>query len=407
MDEQESNDKVHVAGVLDDTVRENLRGFAGRIAHDFNNLLTPLLAYPQLIRADLPADSTGRGLLDVVEDISETMANITRRLAEFAIPRSNGKHWVAVDDVLQEVIASIENSDLATGITIAPIKKSELGVMVSRDVMIDPLKEICTNALESMSGKGVLSTTVDSLVLDEAFPVLGNKIPAGPYARISIHDTGVGMSEEVRDRAFDPFFTTDMQSKARGAGLGLTIALASVRDCGGFILLGDASPDGFTVSVLFPAAQEVAPVLAHDVVPATPTASTAVLKRRVLVVDDEAPIVDLFKLMLESIIPNVEVDTAGNGREALEAFKLHQHSVIVMDLHMPEMDGQSAFAALNKLCAENGWSMPGVVFCTGYAPPDGVKDAIAGDSLHDLLHKPVTTEALVQAVESRLNIESS
>ena len=198
-----------------------------------------------------------------------------------------------------------------------------------------------------------------------------------------------------------------MQSKSRGSGLGLTIALASVRDCGGFILLGDSSPGGFTVSVLFPAAQEVAPVLEDDVVPSLPTESTAVPKRHVLVVDDEAPIVDLFKLMLESIIPNVEVDTAGNGREAVEAFKLHQHSVIVMDLHMPEMDGQSAFTALNKLCAENGWTMPGVVFCTGYAPPDGVKDAIAGDSLHDLLHKPVTTEALVNAVESRLNIESS
>jgi two-component system cell cycle sensor histidine kinase/response regulator CckA len=237
--------------------------------------------------------------------------------------------------------------------------------------------------------------------------VSGNKIPAGSYARISIHDTGLGMSEKVRARAFDPFFTTDMQSKTRGTGMGLTIALASVRDSGGFILLGDSSPGGFTVSVLFPAAQEVAPVLEDDVVPSPLTEATAVLKRHVLVVDDEAPIVDLFKLMLESIIPNVEVDTAGNGREAVEAFKLQRHSVIVMDLHMPEMDGQTAFTALNKLCAENDWTMPGVVFCTGYAPPDGIKDAIAGDSLHDLLHKPVTTAALVDAVESRLKIESS
>ena len=209
------------------------------------------------------------------------------------------------------------------------------------------------------------------------------------------------MTDEVREQAFDLFFSSGKQLKARGVGLGLSIALAMARDCGGFILLGDRDQDGFTVSLLIPRAE--ATRCEHDDIETADSGPQDVPEERVLIVDDEEPIVELFKLMLESVIPNIKVDTAHNGREAIDAFTVGRHKVIVMDLHMPVMDGQTAFKMLLELCATREWDMPGVVFCTGYAPPAGVKQAISGNKHHDLLHKPVTTESLVRSVKDRLS----
>ena len=69
---------------------------------------------------------------------------------------------------------------------------------------------------------------------------------------------------------------------------------------------------------------------------------------------------------------------------------------------MPVMDGQSAFLEIEKRCCDNGWEMPRVVFCTGYAPPETVREIVAGSSLHALLCKPVSNEDLVDTVRARL-----
>lgn len=123
---------------------------------------------------------------------------------------------------------------------------------------------------------------------------------------------------------------------------------------------------------------------------------------RVLIVDDEATIVRLFKMLLEFDLPGKQIDTACNGAEAIEKFSSGHHGVLVMDLHMPVMDGLNAFLNIESSCRSNDWQMPAVVFCTGYAPPDPVLKAVAGSSSHCLLQKPVTSDVLVQAVASRL-----
>jgi CheY-like chemotaxis protein len=123
---------------------------------------------------------------------------------------------------------------------------------------------------------------------------------------------------------------------------------------------------------------------------------------RVLIVDDEATIVKLFKMLLEFDLPGKQIDTASNGAEALEKFSAGHHGVLVMDLHMPVMDGLNAFLSIESSCRSRDWQMPAVVFCTGYAPPDPVLKAVAGNPSHCLLQKPVTSDVLVAAVASRL-----
>ena len=132
------------------------------------------------------------------------------------------------------------------------------------------------------------------------------------------------------------------------------------------------------------------------------TAQHACLGRSVLIVDDEQGIRELFVAILEQDIPRVALDQAANGVEALDQFREGQHRVLIMDLHMPVMDGLTAFGRISRLCEETTLDMPAVVFCTGYAPPDSVRRIVKACSRHHLLCKPVPSETLVNVIRSRL-----
>lgn len=121
-----------------------------------------------------------------------------------------------------------------------------------------------------------------------------------------------------------------------------------------------------------------------------------------MIVDDERSILRLFQMILASALPNLKIDLASNGEEALVLFKKRHHGVFIMDLHMPVMDGQMAFTKIQDFCKEKNWEMPSILFCTGYSTPDFVTNIVSKDSIHCLLLKPVSGETLVEAVKSCL-----
>lgn len=125
-------------------------------------------------------------------------------------------------------------------------------------------------------------------------------------------------------------------------------------------------------------------------------------KERVLIVDDEQSILRLFRMILSFELPDIKIDVASNGAKALEAFNTGHHAVLLMDLHMPVMDGPTAFLEIQNVCKEKDWDTPSVVFCTGFAPPETIKNAVSENSAHCLLLKPVSTGTLVEAVKNRL-----
>jgi len=126
----------------------------------------------------------------------------------------------------------------------------------------------------------------------------------------------------------------------------------------------------------------------------------------VLVVDDEPTILRLFCMMLEESFPNVRIDSAGNGEEALEKFGRERPGVLVMDLHMPVMDGQRTFLEIERLCEVRHWSMPAVVFCSAFSPPTAIQKRLRRDSRHCLVFKPIVSRELVDAVKARLHTPS-
>jgi CheY-like chemotaxis protein len=123
----------------------------------------------------------------------------------------------------------------------------------------------------------------------------------------------------------------------------------------------------------------------------------------IMVVDDDATIRRLFSVIIESDLPEAKIEAAVNGADAVEAFEKAHHSIITMDLRMPVMDGFAAFRKIEVVCYEKGWEMPSVIFCTGFAPPDGVSEAISEDSQHALLHKPITPSQLTDEIRAHLS----
>jgi CheY-like chemotaxis protein len=125
---------------------------------------------------------------------------------------------------------------------------------------------------------------------------------------------------------------------------------------------------------------------------------------RIMVVDDEKNIRDLFRTLLSLHLPNARIDVAVNGVEAVDIFQVARTDVIIMDLMMPVMNGEKAFFEIKRMCDENKWKIPSVIFCTGYAPSDMISRIVKEDPMHCIVTKPVSTEKLFSLIMERLAV---
>ena len=125
-------------------------------------------------------------------------------------------------------------------------------------------------------------------------------------------------------------------------------------------------------------------------------------RKKILVVDDEKGIRDIFVHVLSHHLPHVRADMVANGAEAVEAFHDIHYAVLLMDIRMPVLDGQRAFEKIMQLCEKETIETPSIVFCTGYDPPAALMKQISTNPAHCILRKPVRNEDLIEALKSRL-----
>ncbi len=130
-------------------------------------------------------------------------------------------------------------------------------------------------------------------------------------------------------------------------------------------------------------------------------------RQRILIVDDQKAIRDVFKLVISCSLPACQVDMAEDGMQAVEIFKKEHDGILLMDLNMPVMDGKAAFHEIEKICQVENCQMPSVLFCTGYQSPAGPREIIQNNSLHGLLLKPVSGHTLITEIKKRLEPQHS
>jgi signal transduction histidine kinase/CheY-like chemotaxis protein len=371
---------------------ESLGVLAGGIAHDFNNLLVAILGNASLARGELgPGDSPLRDYLADLERAAERASQLTRQLLDFAGRSTLQPAALDLSRLAREILELM---------SVSISEKIELDVELAEGLPAvwgdaSQLRQVAMNLLLNAAdaigeGEGSIAVTTELAVLGPGDGDEWIGQPAwrpGRYVALRVADTGCGMSEEVRASIFDPFFTT----KTRGRGLGLAASLGIVRSHDGYLRVRSKPGRGSEFKVLLPAGDEPAPPPAEGAA-AAPWRSDAT----VLVVDDEAPVASVASRMLASA--GLRVRVARDGREALALHRAERGAIdlVLLDLNMPGMAGDSVFRALRA--AEPGLR---ILLSSGYPEREALA-RLADAGPVAFVPKPYTTEALLARVRAAL-----
>ena len=337
---------------------ESLGVLAGGIAHDFNNLLQGILGNAELLEATLPGDPVSRRRLAGVRQAAMRCADLCDEMLAYSGQGEFVIEPVRLPEVVDEMGQLLESA-LSAGCEL----RNELDpalppVLADRTQLRQVIMNLITNASEAVGdGPGVVTVQGALRTLGEReleSPWLRETPPAGDYVSLVVTDTGEGMAPETLARIFDPFYTT----KVMGRGLGLAALLGIVRSHHGSVQVSSTPGEGTRFEVLLPAGRDED----VDTRPADTAETTWDGAHTVLLVDDDEMVRMAGSAMLGQV--GCRVLEAENGPQALALFADHVGEVdcVILDLLMPEMDGEETFRRLRALAPE----VP-VVLSSGYS----------------------------------------
>jgi two-component system, cell cycle sensor histidine kinase and response regulator CckA len=391
-----------IISARDITARERLEGqlrqaqkmealgrFAGGVAHDFNNLLTAIQGYTSLLMNDLGPADPRREDLEEIRKASERAAALTRQILAFSRRQVAEPEPVNLNGIIREMERLLPRL---------------LGENIELDSALDPgldavhadprqleqvLMNLAVNARDAMPGGGRLSIETTNEYLSESDPHVGPDLPPGPYIRLTVSDTGVGIEHEIQGKIFDPFFTT--KEPGQGTGLGLATVYGIIKQAGGHIEVESSPNRGAIFRLHLPRIEGLhldhSP--RHSPEPG-PRGSETIL----LVEDEEAVRVFANKALEKQGYTVLE---ARHGRDALNRLAEHSGPVhlVITDLVMPEMGG-------SELALEMAREHPEVpiLFLSGYS--DGELTTRGLGQGGAFLPKPFTSDVLARKVREVL-----
>ncbi|MBK9795368.1 MAG: response regulator [Holophagaceae bacterium] len=377
---------------------ESLGVLSGGIAHDFNNLLTAILGNANLGALQLPPESPAMPYLQQIEQASLRAADLTRQLLAYA---GKGRFQVIEVDLNRLVVEmtqlltvslsklAVVRYDLASSLPFISADPSQMQQLVMNLVTNASEAIGDESSGEEMSGLITIRTgvqMVDATTNGGLLPSL--PLSPGRYVTLEVSDTGCGMSPEVRERIFDPFYTT----KFTGRGLGLSAMLGILRSHHGGLKVYSEVGHGSVFKLFLPALS-----LGVEDLPPRRTTGEWQGHGTLLLVEDEAGARAVARGLAESL--GFQVLEASNGLEAVAIFELRHKelAVVLMDLTMPHMDGRQAFLRMQGVDPK----VP-VVLTSGYSEQDVLADFM-GKGLAGFLPKPYQSTqfmaVLRQAVE--------
>ncbi len=365
--------------------------FAGGMAHDFNNLLTAIRGYAALVLDRLPADDERiRPDVDQVVLAADRATVLTRQMLAFSRRQALHPRVVGPAEVVVGIMPMLRPI-LGEQVELVVLGKPGLG-----SVRVDPggleqvIVNLVMNAGDAMPTGGVVTIDTAFVELDDGFILRHPEVEPGPYLRISVSDTGVGMDAATAARAFEPFFTT--KEPGKGTGMGLAMVYGFVKQSGGYVYIESTLGRGTSVRIYFPRVA-AEPWVTAGFSPASPVASGS---ETILLAEDEAAVRSLARRMLESC--GYRVLEAGCGAEALAlaAGDPAPIDLLVTDVVMPGMGGRELAELLTV-------DRPGVhvLYMSGYT-----ERVLGGSGLPKgevaFLAKPFSGEALGAAVRAAL-----
>ena len=321
------------------------------IAHELNNPLTGVMGYSQLLQMRGDLDDRAKDSLVKINNLATRCQRIVQNLLSFARKQKPERTLTSVNEILGRTVElrsyelQVNNIELVL----------ELDPQLPRTIadahqLQQVFLNVITNAEQAMletRGRGRLAIRTRNDI-------------AGGRIVVEVTDDGPGIPEQHLTKIFDPFFTT--KEVGKGTGLGLSLAYGIIKEHAGNIYARSRLGEGSTFVIELPVIGDLHEVasLAEELAPQGLHFENLVRGKRILVVDDEKYILDFFVEVLQ-MYP-VEVDTACDGRAAMDMMQLHEYDLIITDFKMPQMSGRELFEWIKE---HRPHLAPRIVFVTG------------------------------------------
>ncbi len=368
---------------------ESLGVLSGGIAHDFNNILAIIMGYCSLTKMDY---SSAEKNIPIIENAAERAAGLCRQMLAYAgkaqLTKTNINIVEKVDDIVGMLKATLPQNvviktDLSAEIPIIEGDASQLGQVVMNLII---------NASEAIgTEQGVVDVSLSSIkvIAGKVYEDYhGKPIFPGEYVCLEVTDNGCGMSEEIKWRIFEPFYTT----KFTGRGLGMSAVLGIINSHNGALQLFSQLGHGTTFKVFLPAPADETRKDEKNIEPTKPDQWRGT--GTILLVEDEDPIRDIAKNFLEMF--GFSVLEAVNGSEALDIYQKNaaEITLVVTDMGMPVMDGYELFSELKRINSE----LP-IIVSSGYGDAE-VSARIGSDNIAGIISKPYNPSQLREVLKS-------
>lgn len=372
---------------------EGIGHLAGGVAHDFNNVLSVVQGYADLLRLKRPDDGIVKEHVDQIVAAVQRGSTITRQILAFSRKEAMTVRTTDLNELvtaLQKMLRRLVREDIDI-----QLRSAEPPLLVSIDAgQIDQvLINLTTNACHAMPHGGTLTIETRSITMDEAFIKAHGYGVVGPYALITVTDTGVGMPESVRQRIFEPFFTT--KEVGKGTGLGLSMVYGIIHKHSGFINVYSEPDHGTVFRIYLPL------VAKEDVgqggVEAAGLEGFQGGNETILVAEDDPALRGWLQTWVS--MGGYTVIEAGDGEEAVQKFTAHIDSIqlVMLDGIMPRKNGKEALLAMRALRPELK-----AMIVSGYA-----EDIFTQSELLDLkvtfVEKPVEPNRLMRTIRQVLD----
>ena len=373
---------------------EAIGSLAGGIAHDLNNILFPVCGLSELLLEDFTPNSTEYEMMLQIHRSVLRGSALVKQILAFSRRSNPEKLPIRIQPVLEEVL-NLARVTLSRNINMTSHISSNCGLVTADPTQIHQVMiNLITNAGHAAEENGgsihveLKKTDIRSVNGKEALSF--GTLPAGGYACIRVSDTGIGIDKTVIDKIFTPYFTTKPQGK--GTGLGLAVVLGIIKEHGGDIRVTSEIGKGTTFTVYLPLLEGP-----REIETVAVTRQYLSGSERILLVDDEDPILHMERLMLEKLGYRISAFT--NSLEALAAFKSDpgDYDLVISDRGMPNMTGEQLAKELMAIRSE----LP-IILCTGFSnEADEQYARVLG--VKGFLMKPVTKADLAAMIRKVLD----
>ena len=372
---------------------EAIGTLAGGIAHDFNNILGAIIGYTELATACIPQEAEATRHLGKVMNASERAATLVKQILAFSRQANIEKIPLKPRQIVEEAIKLLRPSLPST------IKINQKIDTATKSILADPtqvhqiLMNLCTNAFHAMEQTGgTLEITLQDTSLASEDLQHKPEIQPGAFVLLSVRDTGPGIPQKIRDKIFDPYFTT--KAAGKGTGMGLAITLGIITSYGGFLTCESEIGKGTVFEIYFPAInQEIASNVGSVEISLPGT-------EHILLVDDELLLADLGTMILEGLGYTVTMRTSSLEALALFQSQPEQFDAVITDQTMPDMTGMDLAKRMLQIRPE----LP-IILCTGYSNLITGEEAKA-EGVKGFIEKPMTKKAIATLLRKILDDRS-